>query len=61
MILKGDIPTYMDADKDIINLSLKIGMQQEKVYFLEDIIKTIINRGYLLKTVLEWQRFTMGA
>ena len=60
MILKGDLPMYIDADKDIINLSLKIGMQQEKIEFLESIIKTIINRGYIIKTAVEWTRFTMG-
>ena len=61
MILKSDIPMYIDADQDMINLTLKIGMQQEKIEFLDSIIKTIINRGYIIKTALDWQRFTMGA
>lgn len=61
MILKGDIPMYLDADDDIVNLSLKIGIQQEKIEFLDSIIKSIMNRGYLVKTALDWQRFTMGA
>ena len=43
-ILRQDIPTYIDADKDIIDLSLKIGMQEEKVNYLEAIIKMISNR-----------------
>ena len=61
MILKADIPMYMDADQDIVNLSLKIGMQQEKIEFLESIIRTIINRGYIIKNAIDWQKFTMGA
>lgn len=61
MILKGDIPMYLDADDDIVTLSLKIGIQQEKIELLDSIIKTIMNRGYLLKTAVEWQKFTMGA
>lgn len=61
MVLKSDIPMYMDADEDVINLSLKIGYQQEKIELLDSIIKTIMNRGYLLKTALDWQKFTMGA
>lgn len=61
MILKGDIPMYLDADEDVINLSLKIGLQQEKIELLESIIKTIINRGFLIKSAIEWQKFTMGA
>ena len=52
---------YMDADEDIIKLSLKIGVQQEKIELLESIIKTLINRGYNIKTALDWQRFINGS
>ena len=61
MILKTDIPMYMDADKDIIKLSLKIGIQQEKVELLESIIKSFTGRGFNIKDAIEWQKFTMGA
>ena len=61
IILKTDIPMYMDGDPDIIKLSLKIGLQQEKVELLESIIKTIMNRGYNLKVFIEWQRFINGS
>lgn len=61
LILKADIPMYMDADEDIIKLSLRIGLQQEKIDLLESIIKTIMNRGYNLKVALEWQRFINGS
>lgn len=61
MILKADIPMYMDADEDIIKQSLKIGYQQEKIELLESIIKTVINRGFLIKSAIDWQKFTMGA
>lgn len=60
MILKADIPMYMEADKDIIELSLKIGMQQEKVDFLESIIKSFQTRGYIIKSALDFMKFTMG-
>jgi hypothetical protein len=61
MILKGDIPMYMEADEDIINISLKIGLQQEKVELLDSIIKTIINRNFVIRNAIDWQKFTMGA
>jgi len=60
LILKGDIPMYIDSDKDMIELSLKIGVQQEKADLLENIIKSINNRGYLLKNVLDWSKFVNG-
>ncbi len=61
MILKSDMPMYMDADEDIINLSLKIGYQQEKIELLESIIKTIVNRSFHIGNAIDWQKFTMGA
>jgi len=61
MILKGDIPMYMDADKDVINMTLKVGLQQEKVDLLDSIIKTIINRNFIIRNAIDWNKFTMGA
>ena len=61
MILKGDIPMYLEGDQDIINLSLKIGYQQEKLELLDSIIKSVMNRGFLIKSAIDWQKFTMGS
>lgn len=60
-ILRSDIPSYVDADKDIIDSSLKIGMQEEKVDYLENIIKMISNRGFQLNTIVQWEKFRTGA
>lgn len=61
MILKSDMPMYMDADEEIVNLSLKIGYQQEKIELLDSIIKTITNRSFHIRDAIDWQKFTMGA
>jgi hypothetical protein len=60
IILKADIPLYLESDQDVVDLSLKIGMQQEKVDFLESIIKSFQTRGYLIKNSIDFMRFTMG-
>ena len=60
LILKADIPMYMDADTELIKLSLKIGIQQEKIELLESIIKSLTNRGYQIKSAIDWVKFTMG-
>jgi hypothetical protein len=60
-ILRQDIPTYVDADQDIINKSLRIGYQESMVDYLESIIKQITNRGFQLKTIVDWERFRTGA
>lgn len=60
-VLKTDIPTYIEADSDIIKLNLRVAMQQEKVDTLESIIRTINNRGYLIKNAIEYEKFKVGA
>jgi len=60
LILKQDIPMYTEADKDIISLSLKIGIQQEKCEAIESIVKSISNRGFLLKTAMDFIKFQNG-
>jgi hypothetical protein len=61
MVLKSDMPLYVDADKDIIDLSLKIGYQQEKIELLESIIKSFQYRGYNIKSAIEHRKFVMGS
>jgi hypothetical protein len=60
LILKGDLPMYIDADKEIVELSLKIGYQLEKIDLLESILKTLQTRGYGIKTAVDWIKFTQG-
>lgn len=60
-ILRADVPQYLEADPEIIKLSLKIGLQEEIVAYLESIIKHISNRNFLLKTIVDWERFRTGA
>ena len=59
-ILRTDLPVYMDADQDIINLNLKISMQKEKIDVLESIIRTINGRGFQIKNAIDWERFKTG-
>jgi hypothetical protein len=60
-ILRQDIPAYMDADDDLIETALKIGAQEQKVEYLEAIIKMIGNRGFQLNTIVQWEKFRTGA
>lgn len=59
-ILKSDANTYVDADPDIIALTLKVGIQMEKIELLESIIKTLMNRGFAIKNAIEFMRFQSG-
>ena len=60
-ILRADIPIYLESDKDIINASLKIGLQEAIVEYLESIIKQINHRNFILKNIIDWEKFRTGA
>ena len=59
-VLKGDIHVYLDADKEICAKLIKLQVQREKVDFLENIIKTLNTRGFLIKNAIEFRKFANG-
>jgi hypothetical protein len=59
-ILKSEVSNYIDADKDIVNLTLKVGIQQEKIELLQSIIKSLTNRGFNIKAAIDWEKFKVG-
>ena len=60
-IIRSDVHNYIEGDKDIIQLSLKIGVQHEKIDLLESIIKSLTNRGFNIKAAIEFEKFKVGA
>jgi hypothetical protein len=60
-ILKTDISMYMDADKDIAKAKSILASQNDKIEFVESIIKSLPARGYQIKAAIDWTKFTSGA
>lgn len=60
-VLKTEINVYMEADSDLITLLNKIGIQEEKVEFLEAAIKSLTARGYNIKSAIDWIKWTQGS
>ena len=59
-LLKADVQEYIDADDDIIEGKKKLSLQEEKVEYLESVVKSLTNSGYLIKNAIDWKRFTEG-
>jgi hypothetical protein len=59
-VLKGDVPRYIEADKDIIAFNLKYAIQKEKVDFLVDILKSVHARNFSIKSIIDWSKFAAG-
>lgn len=60
IILKGDLPLYMDADKDMVKMNLKVAYQAEIVAALDMILKAIQGRNWELGRMIDWQKLIMG-
>ena len=59
-VLRSDLDLYMQSDKDLSDLHLKVELQQEKVKFIESVIQQINNRGFQIKNVIDWEKFKSG-
>ena len=59
-VIRSDVQQYVEADNDIIQLTLKIGIQHEKVSLLESIIKNLSNRGFQIKKPIDWIKYERG-
>lgn len=59
-IIRQDIDKYIQADRDVINLSLKIDYHSTRANYLEDIIKTIHSRNFVIKNMVDILKFQHG-
>lgn len=57
-VLRGDLPSYIETDSDMIELNLKIVYQQELVDVLDEIIKSINARNWIIRNAVEWYKMT---
>ena len=59
-LLKADVQEYIDADDNVIESKKILALHEEKVNYLESIVKSLTTRGYLIKNAIDWKRFTEG-
>ena len=60
-ILRQDIERYVESDKEVIQLSLRIAYHESMAKYLEDIVKQINGRNYIIKNIIDWAKFTNGS
>ena len=59
-ILKQDIELYMESDVDLVQKRDRVFVQEEKVNYLESVIKMITNRQYHIRDAITWRKFING-
>jgi len=59
-ILKQDLDRFIESDMDVITLSNKIFLQDQKVNYIESVAKIISNKIWNIRSSIEWVKFTQG-
>ena len=59
-IIRNDLDKHIQADKEVIRLSLRIDYHSARANFLEDIIKTIHSRNFIIKSMIGILKFQHG-
>jgi hypothetical protein len=57
---KDVLQKYLAGDEKIQNISLKVKYYDVMLTYLEDIIKQIGNRSFILKNIIDWHNFRAG-
>jgi len=51
---------YLESDEEIINLEAKIKYLDQMLYWLDQVMRQISNRGFQIKSAIEWEKFVNG-
>ena len=59
-VLKSDMSTYMEADKDLIKLLEKKVYHDECISVIESIMQELKQRTWQLRDFISWEKFVAG-
>lgn len=59
-VLRNDLDRYVQSDKDIISKSLVVDYHSARANFLEDIVKSIHSRNFIVKGIIDVLKFQAG-
>lgn len=59
-LLKNEVSNYIEADNDVLKIKQQLAILQEKINYLDTILKMITNRSFQIKNALEWMKLTNG-
>jgi hypothetical protein len=59
-LLKTDVDRFIEAEPKIIELKSKILLNETKVKMVEEFIKSLNNRNFLIKSAIDWFKMSQG-
>ena len=60
-VLKADVHIYMDSDEELQKADQKEAYLRQVVNYLEQLLRSINSRNFVIKNAIDWARFTSGA
>ena len=60
-ILKADVHIYMESDDELQKADQKEAYLKQVVNYLEQVLRSINTRNFIIKNAIEWKKFTSGA
>jgi hypothetical protein len=60
-ILKVDVHIYMDSDEELQRADQKEVYLKQVVNYLEQLLRSINTRNFIIKNAIDWAKFTSGA
>tara|TARA_A200000113_G_scaffold220095_1_gene229696 strand:- start:2824 stop:3297 length:474 start_codon:yes stop_codon:yes gene_type:complete len=51
---------YLESDDELINMEAKVKYVDQMLYFLDQVMKQVSNRGFQIKSAIEWEKFING-
>ena len=59
-VLKGEVNSYVESADDIIKLKETIALMEEKINYIDSVIRMINNRGFQIKSAIDWIKYKDG-
>lgn len=59
-ILKAEVSSYVESDREVIELGVRVAEQGELVAALQEIVRSISNRNFIIKNSIDYLKFTNG-
>jgi hypothetical protein len=59
-LLKSDVEQFVEADAKVIELKSKISVTEVKLKMVEEFIRSINNRNFMIKSAIEWHKLMNG-
>ena len=59
-LLKSDVEQFVEADSKVIELKSKLAVTEVKLKMVEEFIRSLNNRNFMIKSAIEWQKMMNG-